>query len=95
MTLQTSDLEPVMPRRRIRRIARAIAGCSVLMLGLALIVVPVPGTSIVVIPLGFAILAKEFAWARLTLAWLRRTARAFSTAVWQTFGRSAAPVGAR
>lgn len=73
----------------------AIAGCSVLVLGLALLAVPVPGTSIVVIPLGFAILAKEFVWARLTVAWSRRTARAFSTAVRQTFVRSPVPLGVR
>ena len=73
----------------------AIAGCSVLVLGLALIVVPVPGTSIVVIPLGFAILAKEFVWPKHTLAWLKRMVRVFSTTVCQTFGWSPVPVAIR
>jgi len=73
----------------------AIAGCSVLVLGLALLAVPVPGTSIVLIPLGFAILDKEFVWARLTVAWSRPTARAFSNAVRQTFVRSPVPLGVR
>jgi len=48
----------------MRRIAIAIAGFGVLTFGVALLVVPIPGTSIVVIPLGFAILAREFRWAR-------------------------------
>jgi len=47
-----------------------IAGFTVLSLGLALLVVPVPGTSILVIPFGVGILAKEFAWARRLLAWM-------------------------
>jgi len=50
-----------------RRVAIAIAGFSVLTLGLVLLVVPIPGTSVVVIPLGLAILAREFQWARRLL----------------------------
>jgi tellurite resistance protein TerC len=97
MTLRTSDLQPVSARRRIRRIAIAVAGGSVLAVGLALVVVPVPGTSIVVIPLGFAILAREFLWARRALAWSRRTVQALSIAVRQALGRApiSVPVGAR
>lgn len=49
--------------------AIAVAGFSVLVLGVALVVVPVPGTSVVVIPLGLAILAREFRWARGLLNW--------------------------
>jgi tellurite resistance protein TerC len=44
-----------------------ILGSSVLVLGVALIVLP--GPAIVVIPLGLSILAVEFAWAR---RWLRQ-----------------------
>ena len=44
-----------------------IAGVSVLVLGLVLLVVPVPGTTFVIMPLGLAILAKEFPWARRLL----------------------------
>lgn len=54
----------------LRRIGVGIAGFAVLSLGLALLVVPVPGTSILVIPFGLGILAKEFAWARRLLSWL-------------------------
>jgi hypothetical protein len=53
----------------LRRIGVGIAGFAVLGLGLALLFVPVPGTSILVIPFGLGILAKEFAWARRLLAW--------------------------
>jgi uncharacterized protein (TIGR02611 family) len=73
-------------RVEVRRVAIGIAGFGVLLLGLALIFVPVPGTSIVVIPLGLAILAKEFVWAKRTLAWLRQSALALRTAVRLHFG---------
>ena len=51
----------------LRKVGIAIAGFSVLTLGLALLVVPVPGSTVVVIPLGLAILAREFPWARRLL----------------------------
>ena len=50
-----------------RRIVVAIVGGTVLLVGVAMIVLPGPAT--VVIPAGLAILAVEFAWAR---RWLRR-----------------------
>jgi tellurite resistance protein TerC len=50
-----------------RRIVVAIVGGTVLLAGVAMIVLPGPAT--VVIPAGLAILAIEFAWAR---RWLRR-----------------------
>jgi hypothetical protein len=53
----------------MRRVAIAIAGFSVLIFGVALLVVPIPGTTIVVVPLGLAILAREFKWARRLLDW--------------------------
>ncbi len=59
-------------RRRItyqwaRRIVVAVIGGSVLLLGVAMVVLP--GPAIIVIPLGLGILGLEFAWARI---WLRR-----------------------
>lgn len=57
----------------MRRVAIAVAGFSVLILGVALVVVPVPGTSVVVIPSGLAILAREFRWARRLLDWSSAT----------------------
>ena len=53
--------------RWARRIAVGLVGGTVLLLGIALIVLP--GPALVVIPVGLAILGLEFAWARL---WLRR-----------------------
>jgi tellurite resistance protein TerC len=53
--------------RWARRIAVALVGGTVLLIGVALIVLP--GPAFVVIPLGLAILGAEFAWAR---HWLRR-----------------------
>lgn len=57
--------------RNIKRFMIAIAGGTVLLIGLALIVLP--GPAFIVIPAGLAILAVEFAWAR---RWLDK-ARAF------------------
>ena len=53
--------------RWARRIAVALVGGTVLLIGIALIVLP--GPALVVIPVGLAILGLEFAWAR---AWLRK-----------------------
>lgn len=50
-----------------RKLAIATIGASVVALGAAMLVLP--GPAIVVIPLGLAILALEFAWAR---RWLER-----------------------
>jgi hypothetical protein len=54
----------------LRRILIALAGGTVLLIGIAMIVLPAP--SIVVIPAGLAILAIEFAWARRWLAKVRQ-----------------------
>lgn len=51
----------------VRRIIVAVVGGTVLVIGLAMIVLPGPAT--VVIPAGLAILATEFVWAR---KWLNR-----------------------
>src|SRR5215831_4247963 len=56
--------------RFIRRAFIAIAGFTVLLIGLALIVLPGPAT--LVIPLGLVILATEFVWARTILRKSRR-----------------------
>jgi tellurite resistance protein TerC len=50
-----------------RRIAISIVGGTVLLIGVAMLVLPGPG--LVVIPLGLAILGIEYAWAR---SWLRK-----------------------
>lgn len=50
-----------------RRIVVAVVGVTVLLIGVALLVLP--GPAFVVIPMGLAILGIEFAWAR---RWLTR-----------------------
>ena len=50
---------------RLRKLIVAVIGVTVLLLGVALIVLP--GPAFIVIPVGLAILATEFAWARRTV----------------------------
>ena len=52
-----------------RRIVVAIVGASVVLLGVIMLVTP--GPAFIVIPLGLAILAIEFVWARRWLQKLR------------------------
>jgi uncharacterized protein (TIGR02611 family) len=64
--------------RWARRIAISVVGGTVLLFGIALIVLP--GPAFVVIPVGLAILGLEFAWAR---RWLRHVKeRSGTVAVW-------------
>jgi tellurite resistance protein TerC len=55
-----------------RRIVVAVIGGSVLVIGIAMVVLP--GPAIIIIPLGLGILGLEFAWARIWLRKLRATA---------------------
>jgi len=55
----------------LRRAVVAVIGFTVLLIGLAMVVLP--GPAIVVIPLGLAILATEFVWARRLLVKARTT----------------------
>jgi uncharacterized protein (TIGR02611 family) len=52
----------------MKRVFIAIAGSTVLLLGILLLVLP--GPAFIVIPAGLAILAVEFAWAK---RWLEST----------------------
>ena len=56
--------------RQVRRAVILLLGSSVLLVGIAMVLLP--GPAFLVIPLGLAILAVEFAWAR---RWLRRVRR--------------------
>lgn len=56
--------------RQARRVVILVVGTSVLLLGVALLLLP--GPAIVVIPAGLAILSIEFAWARNFLDRVRR-----------------------
>jgi uncharacterized protein (TIGR02611 family) len=53
--------------RQARRVIIGVVGFTVLLIGVALLVLP--GPAFLVIPAGLAILAIEFAWAR---RWLQR-----------------------
>ena len=55
-----------------RRIVVLIIGMTVLLIGVAMIVLP--GPALVVIPVGLAILATEYAWARRLLRIVRESA---------------------
>ncbi|CAN5135979.1 hypothetical protein BH24PSE2_BH24PSE2_04320 [soil metagenome] len=56
-----------MTSRLARRIVVGIVGTTVLLVGIALLVLP--GPAVVVIPIGLGILGLEFTWAR---RWLRK-----------------------
>jgi uncharacterized protein (TIGR02611 family) len=59
--------------KRARRIAIAVIGGTVLLVGGAMIILP--GPALIVIPLGLAILATEFVWARRLLERVRARVR--------------------
>ena len=59
-----------------RRIIVAVIGGTVLLIGIALIVLP--GPAFVVIPLGLGILSVEFVWAR---RWLKKLKQVVTEAV--------------
>jgi tellurite resistance protein TerC len=63
--------------RAVRRVVIAVIGGTVVLVGVAMLVLP--GPAFVVIPAGLAILALEFAWAR---RWLKE-ARAQAAALVQ------------
>jgi hypothetical protein len=51
--------------KHARRLVVLVVGATILMAGLAMIVLP--GPAVVVIPLGLAVLGTEFIWARRLL----------------------------
>src|SRR5438034_9130772 len=53
-----------------RRVLVSVVGATVLLIGIALLVLP--GPAFIVIPVGLAILATEYAWAR---RWLKKARR--------------------
>jgi uncharacterized protein (TIGR02611 family) len=70
---QLLRLEEVPPF--VRRVIIAVIGGTILLIGIAMIVLP--GPAVVVIPLGLAVLATEFIWAR---RWLRKARKMFQQA---------------
>src|SRR5881392_2005797 len=59
-----------------RRVIVSVIGATVLLIGIALLVLP--GPAFIVIPVGLAILATEYAWAR---RWLKKARQIASNAV--------------
>ena len=55
-----------------RRIVVAVIGGTILVIGIAMVILP--GPAIIVIPIGLGVLGLEFAWARFWLRKLRVTA---------------------
>jgi len=68
----------VLTYRNARRVVILLLGSSVLLVGVAMIILP--GPAILVIPAGLAILATEFAWARDLLRRMKDKARDLSGA---------------
>ena len=60
----------------VRRVIVSVVGATVVLIGIALLVLP--GPAFVVIPVGLAFLATEYAWAR---RWLRKVRRIASDVV--------------
>jgi len=60
----------------VRRVIVSVVGATVLLIGIALLVLP--GPAFVVIPVGLAILVTEYAWAR---RWLKKARRIASNIV--------------
>ena len=51
--------------KKVRRLIIGVVGFTILLIGIALLVLP--GPAFIVIPIGLAILATEFVWARKLL----------------------------
>ena len=64
------SLLPAKKFRMWRRIWRSIMGFTVL--GIGIIMIVTPGPAIIVIPVGLAILATEYAWARTYLSHFKK-----------------------
>lgn len=64
--------------RWARKVVIGVIGFTVLLIGLAMVVLP--GPAFVVVPAGLAILGLEFAWARAWLARVRSMIPALQTA---------------
>jgi uncharacterized protein (TIGR02611 family) len=75
--------------KQIRRVVVFVVGMTVLLLGVALIVLP--GPAILVIPAGLAILGLEFRWAR---RWMLKARSMIRSVQAQRFRRKAPLPGA-
>ena len=86
------DKHPLyVPYKVATRIAIGIVGGSVLVVGIAMIVLP--GPAFVVIPAGLAILGIEFAWARIWLKKAKAKAEEMARNFTNKNGKSVKPPG--
>jgi uncharacterized protein (TIGR02611 family) len=74
-----------------KRIVICIVGGTVLLIGVAMIVLP--GPAFVVIPAGLAILGIEFAWARIWLKKAKSKAEEMARSVAARYGKGPPPPG--
>ena len=74
--------------RTARKMVVGVIGGTVVMIGVALVVLP--GPAVVVVPLGLGILSLEFAWAR---RWLKELRRRSGNLVEQVRGRAVQRTG--
>jgi len=72
---------PTLGFKQVRRVVIFVVGMTVLLLGVALLVLP--GPAVVVIPAGLAILGLEFRWAR---RWMRRARAVIRSGEKRLFG---------
>lgn len=75
--------------KQAKRVVVIVVGFTVLVLGIVLIVLPGPAT--LVIPLGLAILATEFVWARRLLVRFKREARRLKNTISKKVQNNARP----
>ena len=62
-------LKALISHRIARKVGIAVAGSTVLLVGVVMIVLP--GPAVLVIPLGLTILSKEYPWAKRLMFWLQ------------------------
>lgn len=74
-----------------KRLVIGVIGGTVLLVGVAMIVLP--GPAFVVIPLGLAILATEFVWAKRLLTRVKDRVRGFPTVLQEPSGQQPPPPG--
>jgi len=65
--------------KQLKRLVVAVIGITILVIGIAMIVLP--GPAIVVIPVGLGILATEFAWARRLLLIARERIQRYTSSL--------------
>jgi uncharacterized protein (TIGR02611 family) len=78
--------------RKARRTVVFIVGCSIILIGCVLLILPGPAS--VVIPVGLAILATEFVWARRLLRKARDQGAQLVKTVWSSEQDSGVDEGA-